>query len=129
MLTPRPSIPIGGDRALVRIDSGEYVCVDLRSLDSLMFLLNWDLDRPAEFIGYIHDLGFRICRILPGSELRLAGLEEEITGLNNCLLTRTPEADIAAVERRRRSPLLRLKRFALRHAPSPGYYRRMWHRL
>jgi FkbM family methyltransferase len=298
VLTPRSSIPLGDDRALVRIDSGEYVCVDLRSLDSLMFLLNWDLDsdilrvfrtfltpgsvvldigasfglytavaanlvrregrlyafegnpevfpslqrtlvanglgsanvaaanllvsdrcgrgtlyytpeavylgtmsdvplwgdqrrsvevemttidtflpqdlpvdlvkidveghepfvmrgmkhtiarspnirfviefadymlartvKPAEFIGYIHDLGFRICRILPESELRLVGLKEEITGLNNCLLTRTPEADIAAVERRRRSPLLRLKRFALRHAPRPGYYRRMWHRL
>ena len=44
MLTPRYSIPLGGDRALVRIDTGEYVCVDLRSLDSLMFLLSWDLD-------------------------------------------------------------------------------------
>ena len=298
MLTPRYSIPLGGDRALVRIDTGEYVCVDLRSLDSLMFLLNWDLDsdilrvfrtfltprsvvidigasfglytaiaanqvrregrlyafegnpevfpslhrtlianglgsayvtaanllvsdrsgrgtlyftpealylgtmsdvplwgdqrrsvevemttvdaflprdlpvdlvkidveghepfvmrgmehtiarspnirfviefadymlaqtvKPAEFIAYIHDLGFRICRIMPGAELRLVGLEEEITGLNNCLLTRTPELDIAAVERRRRSPLFRLKRFVSRHAPGPGYFRRMWHRL
>lgn len=44
MLKPRPSIPIGGERALVQLDGGEYVCVDLRSLDSLAYLLGWDLE-------------------------------------------------------------------------------------
>ena len=36
MLAPRPILPIGGERALIRLESGEFVCVDLRSLDSLM---------------------------------------------------------------------------------------------
>jgi FkbM family methyltransferase len=35
-------IPIGGDWALVRLRSGEYICVDMRSLDALPYLLGWE---------------------------------------------------------------------------------------
>jgi FkbM family methyltransferase len=34
----------GADRALVRIRSGEYVCVDTNSLDSTDYLLGWDME-------------------------------------------------------------------------------------
>jgi FkbM family methyltransferase len=37
-------IPIGGDWALVRLRSGEYICVDTRSLDSLPHLLGWEYE-------------------------------------------------------------------------------------
>jgi FkbM family methyltransferase len=37
-------IPIGGDWALVRLNSGEYICVDTRSLDSLPHLLGWEYE-------------------------------------------------------------------------------------
>jgi FkbM family methyltransferase len=35
-------IPIGGDWVLVRLRSGEYVCVDMRSLDALPYVLGWE---------------------------------------------------------------------------------------
>ncbi len=35
-------IPIGGDWVLVRLRSGEYICVDMRSLDALTYLLGWE---------------------------------------------------------------------------------------
>src|SRR6266481_9680980 len=35
-------LPIGGDWALVRLRSGEYVCVDMRSLDALPYVLGWE---------------------------------------------------------------------------------------
>ena len=44
MLTPRYSIPLGGDRALVRIDTGEYVCVDTHTLDSIPYLIGLELE-------------------------------------------------------------------------------------
>ena len=299
MLTPRPSLPIGGDRTLVQLETGEHVCVDFRSLDSLAYLLGWDLEtdvvrvfrsfltrrsvvldigasfglytaiagsivrrdgrlfafegnpevfpslartlianglfgypnivsanvlvsdrcgrgtlyypaeafhlgtmskvpllggeprsaevemttidaflppdiavdlgkidvegheplvirgmeqtiarspnirlviefaddmlahtvEAAQFVDYIHALGLRICRILPGFKLALVEFGEGISGFNNCLLTRTPEQDIAAVARRGRSPLLRLKRWLARRAPLPEHHRRRWRRL
>ena len=299
MLKPRPSLPIGSDRALVRLPSGEYICVDLRSLDSFAYLLGWDLEsdvvriyrtfltpssvvldigasfglytalsasvvgrrgrlyafegnpevfpslqrtliangyygnpnvvaanvlvsdrcgrgvlyypaeafhlgtmsdvpleggqrrtaeiemttidaflpqdlavdlvkidvegheplvlrgmeqtiarspnlrlviefadymlaytvRPAEFIGYIHALGFHICRILPDFRIRPVAGPDEITGFANCLLTRTPEQDVASVERRRRSVPVRFKRWLSRRGRTWERYRRMWHRL
>ena len=83
----------------------------------------------AEFVRYIHSLGFRICRILPDFKISLVELGEEIAGFNNCLLTRTPHEDIDAVERRRRRLLVRLKRWLSRHTRRRGHYRRMWSRL
>src|SRR6516162_2206566 len=37
-------IPIGGDWALVHLHSGEYICVDLSSLDSLPHVLGWEYE-------------------------------------------------------------------------------------
>jgi FkbM family methyltransferase len=37
-------IPAGGDRALVRLGSGEFVCVDTNSLDSIDYLLGWEME-------------------------------------------------------------------------------------
>ena len=34
----------GADRALVRLSSGEYICVDTNSLDSIDYLLGWDME-------------------------------------------------------------------------------------
>jgi FkbM family methyltransferase len=65
--------------------------------------------KAPDFVRYIHSLGFCICRILPAGGLALVEPGEEIAGFNNCLLTRTPQQDVAAVERRRRSVRLRLQ--------------------
>jgi FkbM family methyltransferase len=83
----------------------------------------------AQFADYIHGLGFRICRILPEFRIRPVGPGEDISGFNNCLLTRTPEEDVATVEQRRRAPLVRLKRWLSRRSPVHRRYRRLWHRL
>jgi hypothetical protein len=82
-----------------------------------------------QFVDDIHSLGFRICRILPECRLQPVGLREAIGGFNNCLLTRTPEADIATVERRRNAPLARFKRWWSRRPHRVERYRRRWHRL
>jgi FkbM family methyltransferase len=37
-------IPAGADRALVRLGTGEYICVDTNSLDSIDYLLGWDME-------------------------------------------------------------------------------------
>ena len=34
----------GADRALVRLASGEYICVDTNSLDAIDYLLGWDME-------------------------------------------------------------------------------------
>jgi FkbM family methyltransferase len=34
----------GGDRALARLASGEYICVDTNSLDAIDYLLGWDME-------------------------------------------------------------------------------------
>ncbi len=38
----------GADRALVRLNSGEYICVDTNSLDSIDYLLGWEME--ADFL-------------------------------------------------------------------------------
>jgi FkbM family methyltransferase len=35
---------VGGDRALARLASGEYICVDTNSLDAIDYLLGWDME-------------------------------------------------------------------------------------
>jgi tRNA G37 N-methylase Trm5 len=37
----------GTDRALVRLDSGEYICVDTNSIDSIPYLLGQPVERHA----------------------------------------------------------------------------------
>jgi hypothetical protein len=84
---------------------------------------------PAgEFIDYIRHLGFQICRCLNGFKLALVAPGEPITGFNYLLLTRTPEIDIAAVDKRRRRPPIRFKRWLTRNAPNWERWRRTWAR-
>ena len=47
------------------------------------------------FAREIDSLGFRICRVLPGFRLELIEPGETPRGANFCLLTRTPDEDIA----------------------------------
>jgi FkbM family methyltransferase len=52
-----------------------------------------------QFAEEIDRLGLRICRILPGFRLELVEHRRKLRGANFCLLTRTPEADIAHARR------------------------------
>ena len=63
-----------------------------------------------EFADYIHDLGFRICVIEKDWRLRLVERGVPLPGNCYVLLTRSPEADIRTVARRRRYPRSWLKR-------------------
>jgi len=81
-----------------------------------------------DFAEYIRSLGFAICRILPKFKLRLVPPEEALAGFNYCLLTRTPEEDIRAVEERRNYPPIRFKRWLDRHPVRWGRWRRIWGR-
>jgi len=63
-----------------------------------------------EFTDYIHDLGFRICVIEKDWRLRLVERGAPVPGNCYVLLTRSPEADITTVARRRRYPRSCLKR-------------------
>lgn len=83
---------------------------------------------PAEFVDYIRGLGFAICRVLPGFKIALVAPDELLSGFNYCLLTRTPEADIRAVEDRRKFLPIRVKRWVRRHPVRWGRYRRIWGR-
>ena len=53
----------------------------------------------ARFAAEIDDLGLRICRVLPRARLELIERGQTPRGANFCLLTRTPEADIAHAHR------------------------------
>ena len=53
----------------------------------------------AQFVKEIDLLGLRICRILPRFRLELVEPRWALPGANFCLLTRTPEADIAHARR------------------------------
>jgi len=52
-----------------------------------------------QFVKEIDLLGLRICRILPRFRLELVEPRRTLPGANFCLLTRTPEADIAHARR------------------------------
>jgi FkbM family methyltransferase len=83
---------------------------------------------PADFVDYIRGLGFGICRILPDFRIVLVSPREALFGFNYCLLTRTPEDDIQAIEARRKSWPIRFKRWLDRHPVRWGRYRRIWGR-
>lgn len=38
------AIPAGAERALVRLESGEYVCIDTNSIDAIDYLLGWPME-------------------------------------------------------------------------------------
>jgi FkbM family methyltransferase len=81
-----------------------------------------------EFTNYIRSLGFQICRCLKGFKLRLVPPGEPATGFNYLLLTRTPELDIATIEKRRQFLPIRFKRWLGRHAPDWDRIRKVWDR-
>ena len=83
---------------------------------------------PADFADYIRGLGFAICRVLPNFKIRLVPAGEALSGINYCLLTRTPEADIRSVEERRNLLPIRVKRWLDRHQVRWGRWRRIWGR-
>ena len=82
--------------------------------------------KSADFVSYIRGLGFHICRCVDGFKLRLVPPGEAITGFNYLLLTRTPDADIATIEKRRRFAPIRFKRWLFRHTPDWHRLRRIW---
>jgi hypothetical protein len=61
-------------------------------------------------------------------KIRLVPPDEALIGFNSCLLTRTPEEDIRAVEERRKFPTIRFKRWLDRHPVRWGRWRRIWGR-
>lgn len=63
-----------------------------------------------QFIEEIDVLGLRICRVLPGFRLELIERRQVLRGANFCLLTRTPETDMAHVRRAGRRLPARLAR-------------------
>jgi len=65
----------------------------------------------ARFMDEIGSLGFRICRMRPRFRLELVEHGQALHGANFCLLTRTPEADIAHMRRARRKFPARLGRW------------------
>jgi FkbM family methyltransferase len=69
----------------------------------------------AAFVELIHDLGLQICVIRKDWRLEWMGPGTALPSNSYLLLTRSPEADIRAVARRRRAPRRVLKR-ALQHA-------------
>jgi len=83
---------------------------------------------PTEFLDYIRDLGFAICRVLPNFKIRLVPVGEPLSGFNYCLLTRTPEADIRSVEERRKFFPIRFKRWLDRNPARWGRWRPIWAR-
>ena len=83
---------------------------------------------PPDFVDYIRGLGFAICRILPEFRIGLVHPGDALSGFNYCLLTRTPEADIRAVEARRNFLPIRFKRWLHRRPVRWGRYRRIWGR-
>jgi FkbM family methyltransferase len=62
------------------------------------------------FVEEIDSLGLRICRVLPSFRLELIGRGQTPRGANFCLLTRTPEEDIAHARRAGRGLKVRLAR-------------------
>lgn len=62
------------------------------------------------FTDEIDRLDLRICRILPRSRLELVERGQPLRGANFCLLTRTPEEDIAHARRARKRLASRLAR-------------------
>ena len=63
------------------------------------------------FIEEIDSLGFRICRVLPGARLELIERGDPLHGANFCLLTRTPEKDLAHAHRAAARLRARLARY------------------
>ena len=79
--------------------------------------------------GEIEGLGLRICRVLPDAQLQLVERGQAPRGANFCLLTRTPEADIARACRARKRLAARLSRGMRRLSAKWDKYRHTFHRV
>jgi FkbM family methyltransferase len=82
-----------------------------------------------QFTEEIAGLGFRICRLVPGSRLELVPSGENLRGANFCLLTRTPEKDIADAHRASNRLGVRLARCIRRLEAKWDRYRHALHRM
>jgi FkbM family methyltransferase len=85
--------------------------------------------RADQFAEEIEGLGLRICRVLPGFQLKLVERGQVPRGANFCLLTRTPEADIAHAWRARKRLAARLSRGMHRLSAKWDRYRLAIHRI
>jgi hypothetical protein len=82
----------------------------------------------GQFAAEIQDLGLRICRILPRSRLELVERGQAPRGANFCLLTRTPEEDIAHAQRAEKHLPVRLASYIRRLRVGWDRYRRALYR-
>jgi FkbM family methyltransferase len=85
--------------------------------------------RADLFTEEIDSLGFRICRVLPGSRLELLERGKTPHGANFCLLTRTPEKDIAHAHRAGNRLIARLARRIRRWEAKWDKYRHALYRM
>jgi FkbM family methyltransferase len=75
------------------------------------------------FVEEIGSLGFRICRLLAGARLELVERGRVLRGAHFCLLTQTPEEDIAYAHRAGRRMPARLTRWVRRLKTEWGKHR------
>jgi FkbM family methyltransferase len=69
----------------------------------------------ARFFAEIRGHGLEICRIMADSRLRPVSSHDELPEFGYCLLTRTPQADVALMEAKLSSLPARLRRWGRRH--------------
>ena len=81
-----------------------------------------------QFAAEIEGLGFRICRVLPRSRWELIERGQTPRGANFCLLTRTPEEDIAHAARAGKHLPSRVARYIRRLEARWDRYRRALYR-
>jgi FkbM family methyltransferase len=81
-----------------------------------------------QFATEIDGLGLRMCRVLPRSRLELIERGQTPRGANFCLLTRTPEEDIAHAQRTGKHLAARVERSIKRLEAGWDRYRRALHR-
>lgn len=82
-----------------------------------------------QFVKEIDLLGLRICRILPRFRLELIEPRRALRGANFCLLTRTPEEDIAHAYRAGNRLSVRLARWVRWLEAKCAEYRHALHRM
>ena len=82
-----------------------------------------------QFAAEIEGLGLRMCRVLPRSRLELIERGQTPRGANFCLLTRTPEEDIAHARRTGKQLAARVERSIRRLEAGWDRYRRALYRI
>ena len=102
-----PYVLMGMERTIARSP-------DIRIVIEYIDALLAQTTGAPEFADYIRGLGFGICEIGKDWRLRPCPPGERLPPNTYLLLTRTPEADIAAAARRRLYPRAALKRFLQR---------------